>query len=370
MKMALTRDFRKIKSMSFGLVTRRLKQTYKLSFANIDKLDALWILLEDDAGDIGLGEAVPLLGYGTESADSITDTLRQVKSQIVGAELSTVIKKMTLLAKKYPFTASAIATAIDFREWKTKIKMLKPIELVYPISSDGNRNSIATQIQKGFELQYRHFKMKIGRDLKNDIDSSIFALDEFIKGDYTLRCDANQGYSVEEAIDFCRAIEKHQNNNFLWLEQPLPRENWDKIKNLCYRTSVPIMLDESIYNQSDIFRAKSIGCAAIKLKLFKCTGLDACLKLAVTAFNAGLRVVLGNGVATDIGNFCEALIIASNPELFVPGAECNGFIKLRKRLLFKQLEMHKGSLVWNGSQQLHMEDAIKTLQKSSSRIFE
>jgi hypothetical protein len=130
------------------------------------------------------------------------------------------------------------------------------------------------------------------------------------------------------------------------------------------------MLDESIYNRSDIHRAKSIGCAAIKLKLFKCAGLDACLKLATIAYHAGLSVVLGNGVASDIGNFCEALIIASEPKLFVSGAECNGFIKLKNRILFKQLNMHRGSLEWNGSCQLNLEEVIETLKNSSCRIFE
>jgi L-alanine-DL-glutamate epimerase-like enolase superfamily enzyme len=370
MNMPIDTKFRKIKSMNFGLITTRLKQSYHLSFATIDKLDALWILIEDDTGHIGLGETVPLPGYSKESLDSIVDTVRQVKSQIIGTTFSTAIKKMTLLSKQYPFSASAVATALDFSDWTKKIKKIKPIELVYPISSDANRNSIAAQIQNGLKSEYRHFKLKIGRDLKTDIDSAIFALDELQKEEHTLRCDANQGYSNQEALEFCRSIEKQQNRNFLWLEQPLPQTNWNEIEYLCNRTTVPIMLDESIYNQSDIYRAKSIGCEAIKLKLFKCAGLDACLKLAVTAYTSGLKVVLGNGVASDIGNFCEALIIASEPKLFASGAECNGFIKLKNRLLFKDLDMHRGSLVWNGGGELCMKDIMKTLQNSSSRIFE
>jgi L-alanine-DL-glutamate epimerase-like enolase superfamily enzyme len=370
MKMSIDTNSHKIKSITFGLITKRLKQPYQLSFAKIEKLNSLWVLIEDETGQIGLGEAVPLPGYGTETIETIIDAIRQAKSQIIGSHFSTAMKKMTLRAKQHPFSASAVATALDFREWTSKLKRIKPIELVCPISSDGNINSIAAQIQNGIKFGYRHFKMKIGRDLKTDISSTILALNEYIKGEHTLRCDANQGYSSQDALDFCRSIEKHQNKNFLWLEQPLPQANWNEIKVLCKRTSIPIMLDESIYNRSDIYRAKSIGCAAIKLKLFKCAGLDACLKLAGIAYNLGLKVVLGNGVASDIGNFCEALVIASDPELFVSGAECNGFIKLKNRILFKQLDMQRGSLVWRGSCQLNLEEAMETLQNSSSRIFE
>ena len=74
-------------------------------------------------------------------------------------------------------------------------------------------------------------------------------------------------------------------------------------------SQVPIVLDESIYNEADIVRAARIGAYGVKLKLMKNFGIAETLSLARQARHLGLIVVFGNGVATDIGNLGEYLVI-------------------------------------------------------------
>ena len=56
-------------------------------------------------------------------------------------------------------------------------------------------------------------------------------------------------------------------------------------------------------------------------------------KVARFAREAGLAVVFGNGVATDIGNLGEYLTLAAANGVFIPPAESNGFAKIKTPLL-------------------------------------
>ena len=57
------------------------------------------------------------------------------------------------------------------------------------------------------------------------------------------------------------------------------------------------------------------------------------VRLANIARELGLLVVLGNGVATDVGNLAEFLVLASAPDLLASRGESSGYVKLNRRPL-------------------------------------
>src|SRR5262249_32190821 len=93
---------------------------------------------------------------------------------------------------------------------------------------------------------------------------------------------------------------------------------------------VPLMLDESIVDAGDVFRAA--GCADyIKLKLAKNGSPARLLELIRQAREIGLKVILGNGVQGMIGCWLEGQVQVL-AGLDHPG-EMNGFRKLRDNFL-------------------------------------
>ena len=64
--------------------------------------------------------------------------------------------------------------------------------------------------------------------------------------------------------------------------------------------------------------------------------------LARQARSLGLIVVFGNGVATDIGNLGEYLVLAAGQGLFAAPSESSGFAKLREPLLGSVLAIGEG----------------------------
>lgn len=358
-----------ITEFQFGVVSRALREPYVLSFATVKHIDSVWVFAEDNSGIKGIGEAVALFGYGSERLETIEEVLGDIRQELVGADLDRWFATLEEIGKSYPFAASAAATALDFITWGGAIPAVRPIRLVCPIGAKGREKDVASQVERGLAQGYRHFKMKVGRTLENDIRSSRFMLREYVGKDVTVRFDANQAYSLEEAVTYCSALEDLMRDGLLWLEQPLDKDDWDGMKTLCRRVPFPLILDECIYDEDDVVRAKDVGCTGIKLKLFKHLGMDACLRLARAAHDYGLKVIMGNGVASDIGNLCEALVISSASDLFVEGAECNGYVKLVSNIAFPHLVLRSGSLVWDGPPVIDLDAAKNLLREESIRVY-
>ena len=112
---------------------------------------------------------------------------------------------------------------------------------------------------------------------------------------------------------------------------------------VAHAASVPMMLDESIYGIEDIERAAELHAARyIKVKLMK-LGTPERLAAAIARIKAlGMRAVLGNGVACDLGCWMEACIAARAID---NAGEMNGFLKARSGLLTAPLEFEGGAIV-------------------------
>jgi L-alanine-DL-glutamate epimerase-like enolase superfamily enzyme len=160
-----------------------------------------------------------------------------------------------------------------------------------------------------------------------------------VRGRAGIRIDANQGYTADQGIAFVRAVDPAGIDLF---EQPCPAGDWDSHLAVAKATRVPLMLDESIYGMSDIEKAAALNCAAyIKVKLMKLGTLEA-LGLAIERIRElGMRPVLGNGVACDLGCWLEGLVAARHID---NAGEMNGFLKARSPLLAAPLVVRDGAL--------------------------
>jgi muconate cycloisomerase len=108
---------------------------------------------------------------------------------------------------------------------------------------------------------------------------------------FDLRIDANEAWN-------CRNLESQLAPLLPYritaVEQPVPHEEVDGLATLRRRLGVPIMLDESLSSASDAQRAIERGtCDLFNIRLSKCGGFVASLKLAAMAHRAGLGYQLG-----------------------------------------------------------------------------
>ncbi|MFK4766259.1 enolase C-terminal domain-like protein [Desulfobaculum sp. SPO524] len=332
-----------------GVVRRPLVGPYQLSFATLEEFAVVWGFVQMADGSCGVGEAVPLPGYGAHGVDEVAAGAQALCRAVVGLSFDRALARATMDARENPFAASAMGAALELPKWLEHAQGGFGVPLVHPVDADGEEGLLCV-MEDACAAGATEFKMKIGRDVESDIVAALLVLERARDCGAQVRFDANQGYSPEAAREFCHALETAGVGPELrWVEQPLHRDDWDGMAALCASTRLPLLLDEPIYRAEHVDRAARVGACGVKLKLCKHPGLSACADLARHARALGLCVTLGNGVGTDISNLGEALVRTAAPQAFTGALECSGFARVSAPLLGGVVRRENGALVVDGA---------------------
>jgi D-galactarolactone cycloisomerase len=102
---------------------------------------------------------------------------------------------------------------------------------------------LAAEIEAYLELNLAGCKMKVGGASPADDAARFRAMREAGGEDFVLIADANQGYTVAEAVEFCRLVE---DAGLRWFEEPV-RWNIDVVgmRDVRFKTGVPIAAGQS-----------------------------------------------------------------------------------------------------------------------------
>lgn len=320
-----------------------LAKPYRLAFGVQHAFDTLLVVVNTRDGRSGFGEATLLPGYTDETIEESRETARAVAPQLTGRSLDEARAMLADVWKRAAFTATAFLTALDMIEGHPAFSAPGRVELLAILSSDGRdearaRNEVDALVGEG----YATLKFKVGFDVEADL-AALATVQRAVDGRARLRVDANQGYAPGEAIRFLETVDPA---GIELLEQPCDKADWAAAEAIRPHARVPLMLDEAIYGPADIERAAAGGLAdLIKLKLMKLGDISS-LQAALDGITAqGMRPVLGNGVATDIGCWMEA---AAAPGHVALAGEMNGFLKTPVALLDPPLAMAGPFLVLPG----------------------
>lgn len=110
-------------------------------------------------------------------------------------------------------------------------------------------------------------------------------------GRVDLRIDANEAWTCENLNSMLAPLLPFSITS---LEQPVPHSQVAGLAKLRGRIGVPLMLDESLCSLTDAHRAIESGtCDLFNIRLSKCGGFLASLRLAALAHQAGLGYQLG-----------------------------------------------------------------------------
>lgn len=322
---------------------------YRLSFGLVKWFDTVIVEIIDRNGEAGIGEATVLTGYTKETIDDSWRTAMHT-AQLLADDPDSVASRLTALVETFPFTATAFKTALEMLSGSALLDISdsSTVPLVGLLHAT-TEAAIETEMEELLNDGFLTIKVKIGFDLSKDI-RLVHAVQKTTRGRARIRLDANQGYTAPEAIEFVNSIEPTDIELF---EQPCPADDWDSHLAVVRASSIPMMLDESIYGSDDIERAARLKAAAfIKVKLMKLGSLAALAESLERIMALGMRPVLGNGVACDLGCWMEACIAAKHVD---NAGEMNGFLKPRARLLDPPLVFREGAIVFEPGFRPHLE---------------
>ncbi len=123
--------------------------------------------------------------------------------------------------------------------------------------------------------------------------------------DKPFRIDANEAFSLEE-IKYM--LPELQQLGVHLIEQPLPKNAWEEMKELKAISTIPLFADESCVGAADVKRcAESFH--GINIKLTKCGGITPALSMIKEARTLGLKVMMGSMNESTVGSAAIAHLL-------------------------------------------------------------
>ncbi len=280
-----------------------LKKPFKIALGTTTNYSG-YILKICTARVCGYGEAVPSPKITGDTMESIEKAFRIFKPLLLGEEAHKIGWIMNKIYRAIPNNTAAKA-AVDMAlydlvgsYWRVRVSdILGGEKEKVDTSVTIGITSIEDAVKQAIELTNlgaRVLKVKIGLNPDEDI-KRIKEIRNVT--DARIRIDANQGYSLNQAIRVLKSIEKY---NIEFAEQPLPKDRIDDLKTLRESVGVPIIADESVHNAKDVL--KLIGKVdGINIKLMKSGGIYEALKMASIAKAAEMKIMVGCMVETKLG---------------------------------------------------------------------
>ncbi len=316
-----------------------LKTPYKLVFGNVEAFDTLLVTVTFADGRSGIGEATILTGYTEETLDQCWQAARAIGSDLPGKTEGQAKDRLAPWLGENPFTVTAFSTAMEMAAEHATLRAMVTSVPLLAILNETETSALDGELERLLEAGYLTVKVKVGWDVQDDL-RRVRHIQQALRGRAMIRIDANQGYSKEDGCTFARSLDPAGIELF---EQACAAGDWDAALAVKRVSTVPIMLDESIYTMADVEKAAAIGAAdIIKLKLMKLGSIDRLEQALDRIGRLGMTGVLGNGVATEIGCWMEACVGA---RLLTTAGEMNGFLKQRSGLLTKPLRVERGRIL-------------------------
>lgn len=291
----------KITRVEFWPVEMRLVEPYTIAYETVDTATNVFLRLTTDKGITGLGCAAPDEQVTGEDSRTVLKVLREVVEPAVhGAD---ALRAARLLENvRDPLRGhSAARAALDMALYDL---LGKKAGLPVWQLLGGFRNSIRTSVTIGILPEqetverarewvgrgFQSLKLKGGVDVEDDI-ARVARVRETVGSEIEIRFDANQGYTVEEAIRF---VDRTRAARVSLLEQPTPKTEPDLLSYVSRQVHLPVMADESLMTLRDTFElARHELADMVNVKLMKVGGIAEALLINAVARAAGMEVMVG-----------------------------------------------------------------------------
>lgn len=284
----------------------RFKHPFTISKGTKTHQPTLIVQLEH-FGVIGYGEAPAISYYNIPVEKMISDL--EAKKQFIEKFAFTEPERywhyLHHLLPANPF----LVCALDIAAWDLygKLQGKKLYELW---NGDITRNpitdytigidSIEKMIAKMKEKPWPIYKIKVGTP--DDI-GIVKALRD--NTDAILRVDANAAWDVDTALRIIPELEKY---GVELVEQPLAKDDWEGMKILYSKSSLPLYADESCVFEHDVQKCKD-HFHGINIKLTKCSGITPARRMIKQARELGMKVMIGCMNESTVGSAAIAHLL-------------------------------------------------------------
>ncbi|MGB4703799.1 MAG: dipeptide epimerase [Candidatus Saccharicenans sp.] len=340
----------KIKKIEIYTFDIPLFEPFTIAIGTMYAANDVLVKVITDSGVYGIGEACPFPPITGETQESNIAAARAIREILLDKDplnIEGLIDGIGNMVHSNPSAVAAFDSALY--DILGKVAGLPLYRLL-----GGYRSSFETDMTTGLNTPekmaasarenvqqgYRQIKIKVGQNPELDIQR-VAAVRQAIGPDIKLRLDANQGWSVPEAI---HALKKMEPYRIEFCEQPVKDSDIYGMKQVRAQSPVPIMADESLFGPADAIKLiKEEACDYFNIKLMKAGGILNSLKIAHVAAAANIKCMVGCMLETRLGLTAAAHLVASQKNIVFADLDGNsehkvdpviGGIKIEKGTIY------------------------------------
>ncbi|MFO7732703.1 MAG: dipeptide epimerase [Candidatus Aminicenantes bacterium] len=312
----------KIKAVDIFLFDIPLTVPFRIAIGEMKAANLLLVRIHTDQGLVGLGEACPFPPITGETQATNAAAARAIRDMIVGKDplaIDGLLRGLGPLVHSNPSAVAAFDMALH--DILGKVAGLPLFRLF-----GGSDRSFETDITAGLDTPaamaerirgfvrdgYRTVKVKVGLDPDEDI-ARLQAIRDAIGGDVGIRIDANQGWSVPQAVYALRKMEKLR---IEFCEQPVRASDTAGLRAVRAQSPISIMADESLFVPADAVRLiMAEACDSFNIKVMKAGGLLNSIRIAHVADAANMRCMVGCMLDSKLALTAAAHVVASQANI-------------------------------------------------------
>ncbi|MFN4313861.1 MAG: mandelate racemase/muconate lactonizing enzyme family protein [Chitinophagaceae bacterium] len=298
-----------------------LHEPFVISLGPIYAAENVMVIIRTREGLTGYGECSPFMTINGESADTGMVVGRYFANAMLGKDALALPERIAEM-DRIIYGNYSIKSAFDMALYDLASKAAEqPLyaflggtkkENIYTdytvsLGTPQDMASAALRIkQQGFPA----IKVKLGSNGSMDVQR-MRAIREAVGPDIPLRIDANQGWSLYEAINTLEALAPL---NIQHCEEPIPRWGILDLPTVREKSSIPIMSDESCGDPHDAERLIRLkACDMLNIKLGKSGGIWKANQIVRLAEAAGIHLQVGAFMESRLAMSAFAHFACSSP---------------------------------------------------------
>lgn len=333
--------------LSYRLYTLELRNRFTLSNSSRTTTPAVLVELEEN-GMIGYGEA-SLPPYLVENQESVIEFYNKIDINQLSTkyDIDYVVDYIHSIAPDNHAAKASIDIAIHdlygningfswCKKWGGEINNIPPTSFTIGIDSPEMIRKKTIEASS-----FRILKVKLGSPTDRLLIETIREVTNV-----PLCVDANQGWSDKHfALDMAEWCHEQ---GVVFIEQPMPKEQYDEAAWLTARSPIPIIADEAFQGMKDFKRAKE-SYSGINIKLMKCGGIREAYRIIEEARKSEVKIMLGCMTETSC-----AISAAAQLSPFVDWADLDGHLLIGNDC-FSGAELIDGRIIPSGKHGIGVE---------------
>jgi muconate cycloisomerase len=268
-----------IKSIEPLAVSLPMLKPVIMAGEEVRRADNVLVRVETDNGLVGWGEAASAPVMTGETLQSIVAAVQFLTPALQGRDATDITGALTAMHGRmygnngakaaieialYDLAGRAAGKPVHTLLGEKKRQRMPLLGVIGGGDLDGDLRDAEKKKSAGFTA----YKIKVGIDTPMRDAERTRAICKVLGRDVLISADANQGFTIAEALDYARAI---KGSGLGFFEQPVMAEDLDGMAQVAAASDAAIGADEGIHGLEDIKRhhdqksARGVSLKAIKL---------------------------------------------------------------------------------------------------------